>query len=119
MDSLNLTRTTHSITRIGLLVIALTAASVPIAAQSVTLQSAASPSSGTPGTSASVTGGGFPGGTIQISGVQISMTPVTAGAGPNITPTATSVTLVTGTTRRVSFQIPSPLAITAPVPYKI
>lgn len=88
-------------------------------AQTITLQPNASPTAAQPGASVTVTGSGFPTGTIDPTQVLVALTPVTANAGPAQTFAATSITLVTGTTRRVAFVVPSTLTVATPTTYSV
>ena len=85
----------------------------------VTLQPSAAPSEARLGATVSVTGSGFPSGTITAAQVQVTLNPAAAGAGPARTVAASAVTLIVGTTRRVSFQIPADLILPAPTPYRV
>ena len=85
----------------------------------VTLQTTTSPTEAGPSFTVTVTGSGFPSGTIPASQVQVTLNPATAGAGPSATVTANTVVLVVGVTRRVSFQIPANLIVTAPTAYQV
>jgi len=103
-----------------LLVLASLSGSLPLlATTSVTLYSATSPTSGDAGVSnISVTGHGFPSGTIPPANVTVTLSSTVTGA-PTATTTASSVTVVSGSTERVIFKIPSSLAVPAATPYKV
>ncbi len=92
-----------------------------LAAQAqVSLASAASPSSGQPGvTTITVTGSNFPAGTINPAQVQVQLQPASAGAGPTASIAATTVATVVGSTRRVSFTIPSSITVASPTAYRV
>src|SRR6266849_4669189 len=84
----------------------------------VTLLPTTSPSAGTPGvTSLSVTGSNFPAGTIAPENVTVTLTPASGGAA--VTTKAAAVNTVAGTTRRVSFTIPSSVSVSAPTAYTV
>jgi RHS repeat-associated protein len=83
----------------------------------VTLVSSAAPSAGEPGvTNVSVTGSGFPTGTIPPGNVLVKLTP---SGGGSVTTSATAVTTIVGTTRRVSFMIPAGVAVAGPTAYNV
>lgn len=85
---------------------------------SVTLSPAASPSAGQPGiTAINVTGSGFPAGTIPPSNVTAALQP--AAGGSKVTTPASAVTTIVGSTRRVTFTIPSSINVAAPTSYKV
>jgi hypothetical protein len=84
----------------------------------VTLSSAASPTSGQPGvTTINVTGSGFPSGTILPASTTVSLQPAAGGAATNTS--ATAVTTIAGTTRRVIFLIPASISVSSPTGYKV
>lgn len=86
----------------------------------VSLSPSASPTAGQAGvTSINVTGSNFPTGTISPSQVQISVRSATAGAGPAGSATATAITTIIGSTRRVAFTLPSSLVVTSPTSYVV
>jgi len=73
----------------------------------VTLSASASPSTGQPGTIlVNLTGSNFPSGTISPANVTVTLVPAVAGSGPTLSVVASTVTTITGTTRRVTFQVP-------------
>jgi hypothetical protein len=83
----------------------------------VTLQSTTSPAAGQSGVhNLTVTGSGFPTGTIAPANVQIRLEP-NGGGTPTLT-AASAVTLVVGSTRRVSFRIPAGIDVSAPTQYR-
>ncbi|MFN7938833.1 MAG: hypothetical protein U0R19_36225 [Bryobacteraceae bacterium] len=88
-------------------------------AQTVTLQSTASPLNAKPGTTVSVTGTGFPTGTILPSQTEVILEPGVATLGTARIVNALSVVTVVGTTRRVSFQIPTDLTVASSVNYRV
>jgi RHS repeat-associated protein len=92
----------------------------PVRAQtSVTLSSPASPSVGQPGvTSINIVGSGFPTASISPAGVLVALNPMAPGS-PSSTITAASVITIVGTTRRISFIIPSIIIVSAPTAYNI
>ena len=84
----------------------------------VTLIATTSPSAGEPGvTNISVTGSGFPSGAIAASNVTVSLKPPAGGSV--VTTHATTVATVVGTTRRVSFTIPTSVSVPAPTAYTV
>src|SRR5579864_1644671 len=86
----------------------------------VTLTSAASPTAGQPGvTVITVLGSGFPAGTIPPANVTVNLQPATSGGGPSGVATATAVTTIVGTTRRVTFQIPTTISVSTPTAYLV
>lgn len=89
-------------------------------AASVRLSSPATPASGQPGvTRVAVAGTGFPAGAISPNNVTVTLTPVTPNAGPTATAQSASVTLIAGTTRRVTFDVPASLNVGSPTPYLV
>ncbi|MFI5305590.1 MAG: putative Ig domain-containing protein, partial [Nitrospiria bacterium] len=91
-----------------------------IAATTVTLQSSSSPSAGQPGvTTLTLTGSNYPSGTIPPANVTITMTPATSGAGPSASIQPTAVTTIVGSSRRMSFQIPTSIQVSTPTSYQI
>src|SRR5262245_11576727 len=87
---------------------------------SVTLSTAVSPSTGQAGvTSVSVTGSNFPSGTIAPADVIVTLEPAAAGTGPTVTMPASNVATIVGTSRRITFQIPDAVDISAPTSYRI
>jgi PA14 domain len=100
------------------LVLVLACAAGSAFAQSVTLQASASPAAGQAGvTVITVTGGGFPAGSILASATTVTLE--SAINGSSIGTPATSVVTVVGTTRRVSFVIPSAILISQPTIYYV
>src|SRR5579871_227692 len=69
--------------------------------------------------SVSVTGENFPSGAIPPANVTVSFQPATAGGGPPGSTLATSVITISGTKRRVVFQIPAAVAVSVPTNYKV
>lgn len=108
---------------LGVFTCALLADSTRVAVQAPQLVSLTPTASPTAGQAAihqiSVTGSNFPSGTISPGAVTLTLRPATAGAGPTATCVATSVTTVIGTTRRVSFLLPSNLIVSAPTSYAV
>jgi chitodextrinase len=85
----------------------------------VTLSSATAPSAGQSGiTNIDVIGANFPSGTIPPSNVTITLHPAVAGP-PSATATATSVTTISGSARRVFFTIPSSITVTTPTVFNV
>ena len=85
----------------------------------VSLTPLATPSSGQPGVSSiTVIGSNFPAGTISGPNVTVSFT-ASGGTTPGATTTATSVSVVAGTTERVLFSIPSGLSVSSPTSFKV
>ena len=85
----------------------------------VSLTPLATPSSGQPGVSSiTVIGSNFPAGTIPGSNVTVSFT-VSGGTTPSAITTATSVSVVAGTTERVLFSIPPGLSVSSPTSFKV
>src|SRR5215813_7955699 len=86
----------------------------------VSLSPAASPSSGQPGiTAVNVTGSNFPAGTINPGQVQVTLQPAQGSPAQASTTSATVVTTIVGTTRRVTFTIPSSVSVAAPAGYLV
>lgn len=85
----------------------------------VTLNNSATTTiAGQPGvTNISLTGTNFPSGTICPSNVTVSLEPVTAGGGATGSITASAVSTISDSTRQVSFQIPSSIAVLSPTAY--
>jgi len=69
-------------------------------------------------TTVSVTGSNFPTGTINATSVTLSLQPMSPGPPAGSTP-ATSITTITGTTRRVTFTIPTSLVVSSPIAYQV
>jgi len=109
------------LTRLSTLVTFMLAwATVLPAVTEVTLNSPATPSVADPSvTNVTVVGRGFPSGTIPASNVTVTIAPTTAGTGPSGTTTALSVTLVSGTTEKVTFRVPSTISVTTATSYQI
>src|SRR5690606_25623496 len=85
---------------------------------SVTLSPAVSPSAAQPGVHlVTVLGSGFPAGTLDPSAVTVTLTP--ASGGPAATTVATTVTTVTGTSRRVAFVVPTSISVEQPTRYAV
>ncbi len=101
---------------------ALLCAAGPLAAQGtpVKLTSPTSPSASQAGGAlVNVIGSGFPSGTIPPGNVTVSLVPATSGGGPSANTTATGVTTIFGSTRRVTFQIPIALTTNTPTAYLV
>jgi PKD repeat protein len=99
-----------------LLVLLAAAGTLSIAQTSVSLATATSPSAGQPGIQTiSVTGSGFPTGTIAPANVLVSLQPAAGGAAVTTVPSA--VATVTGSSRRVTFQIPTDISVSTPTNY--
>jgi len=87
---------------------------------SVTLSPLAAPGAGQAGVaSVVVTGSNFPAGTILPAAVTVMLDPATPGLGPSAATAATAVAVVVGTTRRVTFQVPASLTVSAPTAYRV
>jgi RHS repeat-associated protein len=88
--------------------------------QPVTLTPTTSPTTGQAGVQPiALTGSNFPSGTITPNGVTVVVSPVTPGSGPSGATLAASVTTVIGSTRRVTFVIPTSLVVAAPTAYLV
>ena len=86
----------------------------------VTLQPATSPAAAQAGVQlVTVTGSNFPAGTIPPANVTLTLEPATAGPGPSGSVTASAVQLITGTTRRVTFQVPQTIVVGSPTAYRV
>ncbi len=86
----------------------------------VTLSPSATPTSADPvATSVTVVGHGFPAGTISPAKVTVTLKPATAGSGPTGATTATGVTVVSGSTERVTFKVPKSISVPAATPYAV
>jgi hypothetical protein len=84
----------------------------------VTLSSTASPASGQAGiTIVNVTGSNFPAGTITASATTVSLAPQPSGTAT--TTTVSTVTLITGSTRRVTFLIPGTINVSTPTVFRV
>ena len=85
----------------------------------VTLLPGTSPAAAEPGvTTIAVTGSNFPAGTIPAANVTVSIAKA-GGIGPTTGVKATAVATVTGTTRRVTFTVPSTISVVIPTSYVI
>jgi hypothetical protein len=85
----------------------------------VSLSSVASPSAGQAGvTTITLTGSNFPAGTINATQVQVRLQPARSGGGPPTTVAASGVATVVGSTRRVTFTIPSTVTVGGPTAYR-
>ncbi len=84
----------------------------------VVLSSSTSPSTAQPGTTVNITGSGFPQEGVSPSAVSITLTPSVSG-NPSATASSTALTTVSGTVRRLTFQVPTALAVTAPTAYNV
>ena len=92
----------------------------PVPTARVTLNPSTMPSAGDPGvTNLTVTGTGFPIGTIPPANVTVTFNPTTLGGGPSGSATASSVTVVSGSTESVTFQIPTTIVVTTPTSYLV
>ncbi|MDQ2840874.1 MAG: PASTA domain-containing protein [Acidobacteriota bacterium] len=86
----------------------------------VSLAATTSPTSGQAGiTSINLTGSNFPSGSINASQVQISITPMLAGTGPAFTFLPSAVTALFGTSKRLTFTIPSSVTVSSSVSYSV
>ena len=95
-------------------------ASVLFADTSITLSPVTAPAAGEPGvTLINVTGSGFPSGTITPSLVAVSLQPASVGSSPQLNGVVTAVTTIVGSTRRVTFQIPTGISIATPTNYLV
>src|SRR5690349_15907108 len=103
------------------LVLALLSGLLPLGATTlVTLNASASPGTGDPTlTNINVTGHGFPGGTIPPANVTVTLSPTTVGGGPTGMTPALSVTVISGSTERVTFRIPKAINVPAPTSYQV
>jgi len=103
-----------------LLVLVLLSGSLLLAAPTlVTLTSPTSPSHGDPTlTKVNVTGTGFPTGTISPSNVTVTLTPTSPGP-PTAQTKAIAVTVVSGSTERITFRIPKSVSVTSPTSYQV
>ena len=110
-------RSTHRL--FAMAVLALVASRTSVTAQiAVTLSPAASPASGQAGTTIIiVTGSGFPAGTILPANTTVSLQPAAGGAAVTTNPTL--VTIVVGSTRRVTFLIPALISVSTPTAYLV
>ncbi|MGO4880806.1 MAG: putative Ig domain-containing protein [Bryobacteraceae bacterium] len=70
-------------------------------------------------TSVTVIGHNFPKGTIPPANVTVTLAPATVGGGPSGSTTANAVTVVSGTTERVSFKVPKSIGVPAATPYQV
>jgi RHS repeat-associated protein len=85
----------------------------------ITLSPTTSPSAGQPGvTSINVTGSNFPTGSILPASTNVTLNPA-SGTGASAMTAATAVTTIVGTTRRVTFTIPSSLNVSTPTAYLV
>lgn len=84
----------------------------------VTLLPTTTPAVGEPGiTSITVIGSNFPSGSILPANVTVTLTPATGGAAVNTT--ATGVTTIAGSTRRLVFTIPASIMVATATPYNV
>lgn len=88
------------------------------ASVAVTLSSATSPTTGQPGATINVTGSGFPTDAISASSVLVTLTPTTSSDAA-VTVPASALTTITGSVRRVTFQIPASVVVGSPAAYTI
>ncbi|HVN03603.1 MAG TPA: putative Ig domain-containing protein [Bryobacteraceae bacterium] len=101
-------------------VLTLACATLLPAVTQVTLNSPTTPSVADPSvTNVTAIGHGFPSGTIPAGNVTVTIAPTTAGTGPSGTTIALSVTVVSGTTERVTFRVPSSISVTTATSYQI
>ena len=92
----------------------------PLPPAMVTLNPSTAPSAGDPAaTNLSVTGQGFPAGSIPPGNVTVTLNPATVGGGPSGTTTAIAVTVVSGSTESVTFQIPPSIMVASPTSYQV
>src|SRR5579871_5725566 len=106
--------------RAALLSVVFCVSLLPAAVTEVTLSPSASPSSADPVvTVVTVIGHGFPKGTIPPANVTVTLVPAVAGAGPTASATASKITVVSGTTERVNFQVPKSVSLPAATPYQV
>src|SRR5262245_8790165 len=85
----------------------------------VTLSPASSPPAGQSGiTSINVTGSNFPTGAILPANTNVTLNPA-SGTGSSAATVATAVTTIVGTTRRVTFTIPSSISVSVPTAYLV
>jgi uncharacterized repeat protein (TIGR03803 family) len=92
----------------------------PLPTAAVTLDPSTSPGAGDPGvTNLTVVGHGFPNGTITPGNVTVTLNPTTVGGGPSGTATASLVTVVSGSTESVTFQIPATISVPTPTSYQV
>ena len=100
--------------------ILLSSAVLPAAVTKITLTASASPSAADPVvTAVTVIGHGFPTGTIAPANVTVTLDPSVSGGGPSATTTATKVTVVSGTTERVTFHVPISISLPAATSYQV
>jgi len=92
----------------------------PVPTAVVTLNPTTTPASGDPGvTNLTVTGTGFPIGTIPPANVTVTLNPTMVGGGPSGTAQALAVTIVSGSTDSVTFQIPASIGVSTPTSYQV
>jgi hypothetical protein len=85
----------------------------------VTLSGAASPASAEPGTTlVTLTGSNFPAGSILPAQVNIRLEAQAGQVGPIVTTSASGLQSVVGSTRRVTFTVPSTLIVASPTAYR-
>jgi len=95
------------------------AASSVWASTKVTLSATTSPTAGQAGiTSVNVVGSGFPAGAIPAANVTVTLQP-SGSTGPSVTATASAVSTILGTVRRVTFQIPTSIGVSTPTAYNV
>ncbi len=85
----------------------------------VTLSPTTTPTSSDTGFSVTAFGYNFPAGSIQPVNVTVLLAPATAGSGPTATTIATGVTVISGSTERVAFTVPSSLTVAAATLYNV
>jgi Fe-S cluster assembly iron-binding protein IscA len=86
----------------------------------VKLNASAAPSAGQPDVQMiKVTGSGFPSGAIPQQNVTVSFVSAVPQSGPSAATKASAVATLFGTTRTISFQIPSALATQSPISYLV
>lgn len=99
--------------------IAILGCEVTLRAQTtVTLTPTTTPTAGQAGiTNIIITGSGFPAATIQASNTDVKLEP--AAGGPAVSAKASAIATVVGTTRRVTFLIPSSVNVISPAAYLV
>src|SRR5271166_1008730 len=102
-----------------LLFLALASWTLLTAQTPITLSPTTSPTAGQPGvTSIIITGNGFPAGSILPANTTVTLNPP-SGAGSAVMTTATAVTTIVGSARRVAFIIPSSISVSVPTAYLV
>ncbi|MFN7992362.1 MAG: Ig domain-containing protein [Bryobacteraceae bacterium] len=86
----------------------------------VTLNANAAPGTAAPRqTNILVTGHGFPVGTIPPANVTVTLKPAAAGAGPSGVTKALAVTVVSGSTERITCRVPGNISVVTPTAYQV